>query len=147
MTFFVSLLYWFFRSEVNTFLSVCNINIEVLFSGAFNIGSVFTGFLFTIYCFISVNSNLLIDKIKTTKTFQSVKKLLFKTTLVNLTSTVISLVMSSFGWGLSNLSDFQEYAIVGWFFIFTASLSYFIYCLHCFLIISNGLPQSKTKGG
>ena len=60
-------------NDINVFLNASNIDVKVLFSGAFSIGSVLTGFIFTIYCFISVNSNLLIDKIKATETFRTVK--------------------------------------------------------------------------
>lgn len=143
----VTALYLFKAESLCSFISLHQIKMELIFSGVFNISAILTGFLMTIYCFIAVSSNAFISKIHKTNVYREIKRFLLITTVITFVSTICSLVLSSLNLKLAEPSLALNIAFSLWIFFTTLGITFFLSCLHFFMILSDEVPQRPIGGG
>jgi hypothetical protein len=94
-----------------------------------------------------VSSNPFLEKIQNTETFRGVTSFVLRTTIVSVLSSIFSLVLSSFEWKQEVVGLYERWAIITWFFLLILNLTYFMYCMHNFSILSKGVPKRPIRGG
>lgn len=137
---------WEFK-YICLFISNSSLKIDAVLSGVFNISAILTGFLLTIYCFIAVSSNSFIEKVQATKTYSEIKKFMLTTTLVTFLSAFCSLIYSAFQFTFSADNFWQAFGMSVWVFFTMLGITFFMSCLHFFMILSNNVPKQPVSGG
>lgn len=111
------------------------LNTGSIYSGAFDLLSIFTGFLATFYVFIVTKGNKFLEKIKGTATFRMVLRLLKFTILWS-----AGMIMFSYILMVANPKDFEIVSPVGFLVFFWLSNVFligvnFVRCVSHFLTI------------
>jgi len=125
-----------------------NISLTGLFYGLFDLFAVLTGFLLTFYLFLAVSSNAFIDRIRKSKTFRYVMRLIVWTiALAGL------ITLNSLGLGIYNLESPSLWSGDYWVTVPAIFLSGTVFwnvgrSIYFFGLLANDdLPPSRIPGG
>lgn len=125
-----------------------NIDLKELFGAIFNLFGLVTGFLVTFYLFLAVSSNAFIDRVRKTKTFRNVLRLMAWTAAIAGAVTLYSLSLSVYDLGHPVLGSWAFWVtlplmagigLVAW----NAGWSLYLFGI----LVRDDLPPPRIPGG